>query len=33
LTWRDLKIEVIDMDGTRIDKLLFDRAPVHRKGT
>ncbi|MBC7982262.1 MAG: HlyC/CorC family transporter [Candidatus Obscuribacterales bacterium] len=23
LTWRDLKIEVIDMDGTRIDKLLI----------
>lgn len=31
LVWRDLKIEVIDMDGTRIDKLLIARAPNLRK--
>ena len=33
LTWRDLKIEVIDMDGTRIDKLLIDRVTALRKGS
>jgi putative hemolysin len=33
LTWRDLKIEVVDMDGTRIDKLLIARTPALRKGT
>jgi putative hemolysin len=31
LTWRDLKIEVIDMDGTRIDKLLI--VTIVRKGS
>lgn len=25
LTWRDLKIEIMDMDGVRIDKILLDR--------
>ena len=31
LTWRDLKIEVIDMDGTRIDKLMIGAAPAQRR--
>ena len=26
LTWRDLKIEIMDMDGVRIDKILLSRA-------
>ena len=32
-TWRDLRIEIIDMDGARIDKVV-DRAsqPVGRQG-
>jgi putative hemolysin len=30
LTWRELKIEVVDMDGTRIDKLLIERTPASR---
>lgn len=30
LTWRDLKFEVVDMDGRRIDKLLISKIdPVH----
>jgi putative hemolysin len=28
LTWRDLRIEVIDMDGPRIDKVLITRRPA-----
>lgn len=27
LTWRDLKIEIVDMDGMRIDKILLRRQP------
>ncbi len=28
LTWRDLRLEVVDLDGTRIDKILISRRPV-----
>jgi putative hemolysin len=31
LTWRDLKIEVLDMDGTRIDKLSIARLAAPHK--
>jgi putative hemolysin len=33
LTWRDLKIDVVDMDGTRIDKLLIASALARKKST
>jgi putative hemolysin len=26
-TWRDLRVEIVDMDGARIDKLLLAVAP------
>lgn len=29
LTWRDLKVEIMDMDGVRIDKILLHRVPDH----
>lgn len=29
LTWRDLKVEIVDMDGVRIDKILMFRVPEH----
>jgi putative hemolysin len=25
LTWRDLKVEIVDMDGVRIDKILLSQ--------
>lgn len=28
LTWRDLKIEIVDMDGVRIDKILLRKPPA-----
>ena len=28
LTWRDLKIEIVDMDGVRIDKILLRKMPA-----
>lgn len=28
LTWRDLKIEIVDMDGVRIDKILLRKQPT-----
>lgn len=31
LAWRDLRIEIVDMDGTRIDKLLIAGVPASRK--
>jgi hypothetical protein len=27
VTWRDLKIEIMDMDGVRIDKILLSSVP------
>jgi magnesium and cobalt exporter, CNNM family len=27
LTWRDLKVEIVDMDGVRIDKILLSKIP------
>ena len=32
LTWRDLKIEIMDMDGVRIDKILLSRTEVRPTG-
>jgi putative hemolysin len=29
LTWRDLRIEIVDMDGMRIDKVLISPVNVH----
>jgi magnesium and cobalt exporter, CNNM family len=29
LTWRDLKVEIMDMDGVRIDKILLSRTEEH----
>jgi putative hemolysin len=29
LTWRDLKVEIMDMDGVRIDKILLSRPDEH----
>ncbi|AMN46758.1 hypothetical protein ACG33_06535 [Steroidobacter denitrificans] len=31
LTWRDLKIEIVDMDGVRIDKILLSSAAEERR--
>jgi putative hemolysin len=28
LTWRDLKVEIVDMDGVRIDKILLSKGPA-----
>jgi len=27
VTWRDLKVEIVDMDGVRIDKILLSKIP------
>jgi putative hemolysin len=32
LTWRDLKVEIMDMDGVRIDKILLSKADGSRSG-
>lgn len=31
LTWRDLKVEIMDMDGVRIDKILLSKVEEHKK--
>jgi len=31
LTWRDLKVEIVDMDGVRIDKILLSRSAEERR--
>jgi putative hemolysin len=31
LSWRDLKIEIVDMDGVRIDKVMISRADEHAR--
>ncbi len=32
LTWRDLKVEIMDMDGVRIDKILLSKIEVGKSG-
>ena len=31
LSWRDLRVEIVDMDGVRIDKILLGKADPHVK--